>query len=118
MADRGHACGGERPDQAFARYYSAPENLDVRKAIQLTKGFPRLMETVPTSTEVGATDVEDDSAEAYDKLVEMAEEQRRRAPTLTVAQAFARVFADPANAKLAAAAHRRPAPTTNYEFPQ
>src|ERR1700722_15948341 len=30
---------GERPDQAFARYYNAPENVELRKAVQIAKGF-------------------------------------------------------------------------------
>jgi len=48
----------------------------------------------------------------------MAAEQRRRWPELSDAQAFARVFKDPANASLAAKAHRRPSPTTSYAFPR
>jgi hypothetical protein len=49
--------------------------------------------------------------------MEMAEEQHRRSPTLTVAQLFARVFEQ--NPVLAARAHARPsASTPNYEYPQ
>jgi len=82
------------------------------------KSYPNLLNIEPTM--VGgseAFDVNNDSSEAYQKLVDMAEEQRRRTPTLTAAQAFARVFEDPDNATLAAKAHRRPSPTTSYAFP-
>ena len=64
-----------------------------------------------------ATDV-NDASEAYGKLTAMAEELHRRSPTLTVAQAFARVFEDQANAELAAKAHRRPTATTSYVIPR
>jgi hypothetical protein len=47
----------------------------------------------------------------------MANELRRRSPELTVAGAFAAVFTDQANAELAAKAHKRPTPTTNYKMP-
>jgi hypothetical protein len=47
----------------------------------------------------------------------MAEAQIKLAPTLSPAQAFARVFEDPANAELAAKAHRRPTATTSYAHP-
>jgi hypothetical protein len=72
------------------------------------------MQTEPTMVGgAAALDVNNDANEAYQKLSEMAEEQRRRSPTLTVAQAFARVFE-----KLAARAHKRPAATTSYAFPR
>jgi hypothetical protein len=35
---------GERPEQAFARFYSAPENIELRKAVQIVKSFPRLLD--------------------------------------------------------------------------
>jgi hypothetical protein len=63
------------------------------------------------------TDVNDASA-AYQKLTEMAEDLHHRSPTLTVSQAFARVFEDQANSELAARAHRRPMATTSYAFPR
>ena len=66
------------------------------------------MSVEPVSGEVGSTVTADDSKKAYDQLMAMAEKQHALAPTKTIQQLFAAVFADPANAKLAAAAHRRP----------
>jgi hypothetical protein len=112
---------GETPDQAFARFYSDDANIDLRKAITIVKSVPNFMSI--EATQVGGDDafdtsVADSSAKAMAKLNEMAEEQRKRSPTLTVAQAFARVFEDPANKSLAAAAHRRPSATTSYAMPR
>jgi hypothetical protein len=89
----------------------------LRKAVQVAKNFPRLLNLEPTK--VGGSDATDvnDASKAYG-LTAVAEELRRRAPTLTVSQAFARVFEDQANAELAAKAHRRPAATTSYAFPR
>ena len=106
---------GERPEQAFARFYDAPENIELRKALQIAKGFPRLMEVEPRIVGGDAVDV-NDVEDALRQLQDLAAEQRRRSPTLTDAQAFARAFE--ANPKLAAKAHRRPTPTTNYAFPR
>jgi hypothetical protein len=107
----GHARIDKRSDEtdasAFSRIYQAPENIELRRACYV-KGYPNMMSIEPASQEVGDTNVTDDSSKAYDALMEMAEKQHRLSPTLTIAQLFARVFADPANSKLAAAAHRRP----------
>jgi hypothetical protein len=46
-----------------------------------------------------------------------ADEQRRRSPDLTCEQAFNRCSVNPANAALAARAHRRPQPVMHYPFP-
>jgi hypothetical protein len=76
------------------------------------------MDVQPTF--VGGADVADvnnDQSKAYQQLVEMAEEQRRRAPFMTKEQAFARVFEAPENHALAERAHRRPPPTTMYPHP-
>jgi hypothetical protein len=105
---------GERPASAFARYYSAPENLELRKAIQITKNVS--LEPVQVGG-ADAMDVDTDRSKAMLQLQALAEQQRQRSPTLTPAQAFERVFTDQANAELAARAHRRPAMTTNYSFP-
>jgi hypothetical protein len=104
---------GERPASVFSRYLEAPENLDLRKALQIAKGT-RMMDITPV--QIGGADVSVDSSRAYNQLVALAEEQRRRAPWQTKEQAFATVF--DANPELAAIAHRRPAPTTRYEFPR
>ena len=71
-------------------------------------------------TQVGGEDVNvNDATAAYTKLQDMAERLRARSATpLSKAQAFSRVFQDPANKALAEAAHRRPAPTSLYEFPR
>jgi hypothetical protein len=137
----------ESTGAAFERWYSAPEQLDVRKAIQLSKSvkarrslydqemdekaprlgsgstsrrpYPDLLSVEPT--QVGgsaALDVNTSSSEAYEKLVEMAAEMRRTSPHLSTAQAFERVFANPTNVELANKAHRRPDATTSYAFPR
>jgi len=92
---------GESPEQAFARLYNSAEAIDLRKAVQITKVWPMTMLVEPSVTEVGRTDVKTDAQEAYQKLQAMADEQRRRSPTLTPAQAFERVFTDRSNAELA-----------------
>ena len=110
---------GERPASAFARFYEAPENLELRKAFQIAKNTPApLMSIEPV--QVGGQDALDvnDAKKAYDQLTALAEEQRRRSPELSSAQAFARVFEDPQYADLANAAHRRPTPTTSYPMPR
>src|SRR5271169_5341623 len=57
-----------------------------------------MMSTTPISTEVGDTNVDDDSAKAVKQLNDLAEKQHRT---------FEQVFLDPANAKLANATYRR-----------
>jgi hypothetical protein len=99
---------------AFSRIFTVPENIELRKAHAITKGYPNVMDIIPVSTEVGSTNTDDDSAEAYKQSMEMAEKQHRLSPTLTIAQLFARVFEQ--NPVLAARAHQRPsASTPNYE---
>jgi hypothetical protein len=104
---------GERPNTAFARFYDAPENIDLRKALQIAKGA-QVMDITPV--QIGGADVSVDSSRAYDQLVALAEEQLRLAPWLSTSQAFARAF--DANPELAAMANQRPAPTTSYPFPR
>jgi hypothetical protein len=104
---------GERPNAAFARFYDAPENVDLRKAVQIAKRA--LMDVTPVMVGGDAVDV-NDVAEALRQLQALAEQQRARAPWQSKEQAFAAVF--DANPELAAMAHRRPAPTTRYEFPR
>jgi hypothetical protein len=84
------------------------EDVDIRRAYGIAKGYPNMMSIEPVSTEVGSTITADDSKKAYEQLMALAEKQHALSPTLTIEQLFARVFADPANAKLANAAHRRP----------
>jgi len=96
--------------------FTAPENIELRKAHAIVKSYPNLLNIEPT--QVGGSDAldVDNATEAYRKLMDMAAEQRQRAPWLSASQAFARVFE--ANAELAAKAHRRPSPATNYAFPR
>jgi hypothetical protein len=103
---------GETPHQTFTRAYTAAtaEGQLLRRAVAVAKQFS-----------VGGGDHvnHDDAAEmAYAKLQQLADEQRRRYPDLTADRAFAKVFTDPANAALAAKAHRRPAATTSFPFPR
>jgi hypothetical protein len=109
------ALPGERPNTTFSGLYNAAENVELRKAFQIAKNAP-LMTLQPV--QVGgadATDVNTDKSKAYQQLVDLAEEQRRRSPELSSSQAFARVFE--ANPELAARAARRPVATTSYAYP-
>jgi hypothetical protein len=110
---------GETPEQAFSRVFCADtvEGGLFRKVVAVAKtvGLTPL-EIAPIK--VGGDDVDvNDPAKALAQLQRLADEQRRRSPDLTEAQAFSRVFSDPANAALAAKAHRRPAATTSFPFP-
>lgn len=88
---------GESYHQSFARRYENDISFrkqwaaltDAKHLMALRKGMATL---TPTSTEVGNTNVSDDSAEAVRLLSEMAARNGR---------SFEQVFADPANAKLA-----------------
>jgi hypothetical protein len=92
------------PEQAFSKIFGAStdEGSLLRRAHALTKAWPAPMSIEPTF--VGGTDallqVSDPAPDAYKKLVEMAERQRRDGET--AAAAFMRVYLDPANASLAA----------------
>jgi hypothetical protein len=107
---------GESDAAAFSRFFAAPENADVRKAHALTKSMMPIEPVYVGGKD--ASDVNTDNSKAYQQMVALAEEMRRRSPYLTVAQAFARVFTNPENAELANKAHMRPAPTTNYRHPR
>jgi hypothetical protein len=85
--------------------------LNCGKAIQIAKSTPvdksaaaPLMDMKPVFVETGSS-ASDDSAKAYAQLTEMANAMRAKSPALTVAQCFARVFEDTANAELPAKAH-------------
>jgi hypothetical protein len=104
---------GESYAQSFSRKFE--NDVDFRKqwrdlteakhSVSLSKGMATL---TPTSTEVGSTQVSNDSAEAVRLLQEMATKNGR---------SFETEFTDPANAKLAArtytAAHRPTASSTS-----
>jgi hypothetical protein len=106
---------GERPNTCFERFYNAPENLDLRKAIAVCKGTRLPLTIEPRMVGGEAIDVNDVEA-ALKQLRALAELQRARAPWQSEAQAFAAVFE--ARPDLAARAHRRPSPTTSYAFPR
>ena len=114
-----HKAAGESDGAAFSRIFSAPESIDIRRAHAITKNTPAPMMSIDP-VQVGGKDATDvnDARKAYDQLTALAEEQRRRSPGLSSAQAFARVFENPENVSLAARAHRRPSATTSYEFPR
>jgi hypothetical protein len=103
----------EHPDmsdaQAFAKEFGAagPNGEMLRRAVQVAK-----------VAQVGGDDGDaDDAAAALEELHRLADAERRRDPGLSASQAFARVFADPRNAALAARAHRRPTANAKNAFP-
>jgi hypothetical protein len=93
--------------QAFSRVFTDPGNVEIRRAHALTKSFPNMMSVEPVSTEVGKTSVSDDSYKVAEQLKALVEEQRARAPTLTISELYDRVYADPANRTITARAHPR-----------
>jgi hypothetical protein len=109
---------GVRPDSAFAKFCA--ENPVVLRACDIakqsafasfmTKDWPEPMSLEPT--QVGGVDalheVSDDESSAYKKLMEMADKQRRADES--AAQAFQRVYLDPANKHLAQAERRENRP--------
>jgi hypothetical protein len=88
------------PAQAFAKFYSADtdESLACRKAIQKLKGHP----VAESRTAAGGTV---SGGDAMSALTAKAEALRKASPELklTAAQAFAKVYQDPANVELARA---------------
>jgi hypothetical protein len=106
--------------RAFEKVYE--RNPVLAKAIAVIKAWPSPMSLVPTL--VGGPDAmheaidDTEQSEAYQKLVDMAERQRRAGESAS--QAFERVYLDPANRHLAEAERsaNRPRPTTQYPFPR
>jgi hypothetical protein len=84
---------GERPDQAFAKYFEGHEV--VRRAHAIVKG---VLIIKPVS--IGDEGNDDDDENALEQLQTLAEAQRARSPELTKAQAFSKVYLDPANRAL------------------
>jgi hypothetical protein len=84
-------------DVAFAKLFGeqTEEAATLRKAHAIIKGMPRM-----TLVPVGDESV-DDGGNAYDALMAKAAELRQADGSLTEAQAFAKVYTDPANARLA-----------------
>jgi hypothetical protein len=107
------------PAQAFEKLFTAPtavgEMLRQAHSITKTAGAAPYFDLKPMF--VGGEDARDvdDPAKAIAQLKELG---RQKWPTESEAEQFARAFTDPANAKLAAKAHRRPSATTLYPFPK
>jgi hypothetical protein len=107
---------GETREQSFARMLTTDQTM--QKAYTLAKIATLDVQPVFVGG-TDATDVNNDKSKTYQQLVDKAEELRRRSTTpLSESQAFARVFEAPENRELAAKAHQRPSPTTNYAFPR
>jgi hypothetical protein len=103
----------DRPDVAFSKLYQSEES--VRRACAVAKAMPFQVDLQPLMVGGEAAQDVNDPTEAIAQLQQIG---RDRWPTATEAQQFANAFTDPANAALAAKAHRRPSATTNYEFPR
>jgi hypothetical protein len=105
---------GESAAQAFSRAYTASEQM--RRAVQVAKStpFPTAAPMVTAKPSVvggaAAQDV-DDATDALAQLEALAAKLRAQFPELSKAQAFAKVFSDPANRQLAAAERRQNRPT-------
>jgi hypothetical protein len=103
---------------AFEKVYE--RNPVLARAIAVIKAWPSPMSLTPTM--VGGTDsmlqVFDANPDARQQLTEMAESQRRAGES--AAQAFERVYLDPANRHLAEAerGQNRPQPTTIFPLPR
>jgi hypothetical protein len=79
----------DRPDQAFSKFFQANEV--VRRAHQIVKGY------VSAAPQAGVA-----TGGAYAELMALADALRKRDSSLSEAQAFSKVFSDPANRDLAA----------------
>src|SRR5262249_4987220 len=105
--------------QAFTKMFTDQSEAGVvlRKAFSVVKaaGAAPYFDLKPQF--VGGEDARDvnDPAKAIAQLKELG---RQKWPTESEVEQFARAFTDPANAKLAAKAHRRPSATTLYPFPK
>jgi hypothetical protein len=99
----------KRSDSAFDKVFSdpGPDGVLLRKAHAVVK-FDAMN---------GGND-RTESDKALDDLTVKADEYRKAHPELSQAQAFAKVFTDPANIELAASAHRRPSATSVFQFPR
>jgi hypothetical protein len=98
----------ETKEQAFVRVFTADdeEGQALRKCWRISKqGVPVAEpdeEAVADEEEADKDEKEDEDARsALEALNELAAEERRRNPKLTKAQAFAKAYQDPANARLA-----------------
>ncbi len=103
---------GQTEAQAFSKLVE--HSIDIRKAMMIVKSAPL------QPTQVSGVDALRviSSTKAYEALMRMANAMRAANPEqhLSESQAFARVFADPANARLAEVAHVRPQAAANNSF--
>jgi hypothetical protein len=106
---------GESDGSAFSRIFSAPENVELRKAHAISKSTPAPLMSIEPVQVAAAVDA-DDSATAYAELEKRAGELRTAKPELSAAQAFAKAFTE--NPALASRAHRRPTPDALNQFPR
>jgi hypothetical protein len=111
------------PDSAFAKLFAdtGPDGTVLRKAHALTKLSPfDIQPTMATGPDAMHEANDSERSEASRQIGEMAERLRATSPWLGADQAFARVFTDPANAKLASRAHVRPSAPAGgaYAFPR
>ena len=107
-------------DGAFAKVFAdtGADGVLLRKAHNVVK--LSVFDIQPTQVGgIAAQNEANDSeqSEASRQLGEMAERLRATSPWLGADQAFARVFTDPANAVLAAKAHRRPTAPAGGAYP-
>jgi hypothetical protein len=102
-----------RPNAAFTKIYEG--SIEIRRAYAVLKAAPFVANSTPL--QVGGADTRDlgDESEAIAQLKQIG---RDRWPTASEAQQFANAMTDPKNAALAQKAHRRPSPTTSFEFPR
>jgi hypothetical protein len=117
------------PDQAFSRVFSAdtPEAALLRQACAACKAWPAPISISPTmvggsdafptvtrrpgSSAGRKTDPADGLGTAYEQLTRLAESQRRAGESAS--QAFARIYADPANRHLADAERAESRPSAS-----
>jgi hypothetical protein len=96
---------------AFAKMYEIPE---IWRACAVLKSMPLVANVEPLV--VGGADTRDlsDQSEAIAQLKELG---ARKWPSASEAQQFANAFSDPAHAKLASRAHRRPSAPAGGIYP-
>jgi hypothetical protein len=93
---------GETPAQAFSRVYTSDEGLVLRKAVNACKTFDQQPPKVRAEPKVTAVVAGDGlTGDALAQLEALVAELRRAHPEMSKAQAFAKVYTDPANAELA-----------------
>jgi hypothetical protein len=111
---------GLSASQAFSKMFADPgqDSVLLRRAWAAIKSMPIQVDPYDVR-QVGGEDARavNDPEKAIANLKELG---RRRWPTASEAQQFARAFTDPANAELAKAAHQRPVAPENgfYPFPR